>query len=373
MASFSKRGNKWRVRFSYKKPDGTFATREKTGFKTKKEAQLFANENEILLSTGKITTTEPQLFAEYFWQWYELYKKKSLRKQTQLSYEQAYRNLKKHFKGVYLQDLDRRQYQLFLNEYGSNHSKESVQKMTGLYHAAIKDAVLDKIISEDFTAGTKKVFNDENTRKIEYLSVDDMKKLIAKIIADRNPKYVSKYMILTALLTGMRPGEIGGLTWNDLNKNFCTIEIKKSWNEKLKDFDALKNIASSRIIRTDRWLLDILDELPKNDPQNRVFGDVPTSTGVNKVLRKLLSDLKIESPGYHFHSCRHSHVAYLLASGIDLYAISKRLGHNDMTITAKVYAYLIDEYKTKTDEKIVSALDNLKPVSPKFAQNNLSF
>ena len=60
-----------------------------------------------------------------------------------------------------------------------------------------------------------------------------------------------------------------------------------------------------------------------------------------------------------FHSLRHSHVALLLANGIDISAISKRLGHSNTTTTSEVYAYLIDEYKEKTDDKIIKTLENI--------------
>lgn len=52
-------------------------------------------------------------------------------------------------------------------------------------------------------------------------------------------------------------------------------------------------------------------------------------------------------------------MAYLLAQGVDIYAISKRLGHSNISITMEVYAYLIDEAKDKNDQKIVDSLDNL--------------
>lgn len=38
--------------------------------------------------------------------------------------------------------------------------------------------------------------------------------------------------------------------------------------------------------------------------------------------------------------------------GVNLYAISKRLGHSNMTITAKTYAYMLDEYKAQQDDII---------------------
>ena len=84
-----------------------------------------------------------------------------------------------------------------------------------------------------------------------------------------------------------------------------------------------------------------------------------TSGAVNATLRELLKKLKIHRKNFHFHSLRHSHVALLLANGIDIYAISKRLGHSNTTTTSEVYAYLIDEYKEKTDDKIIKTLENI--------------
>lgn len=90
------------------------------------------------------------------------------------------------------------------------------------------------------------------------------------------------------------------------------------------------------------------------------FGTIPTSNAVNKMLRQLLDKLGIHRENFHFHSLRHSHVALLLAKGVDIYPISKRLGHSDIRTTMNTYAYLIDEYKGKTDDKIVNALNQLQ-------------
>lgn len=49
----------------------------------------------------------------------------------------------------------------------------------------------------------------------------------------------------------------------------------------------------------------------------------------------------------------------LLFKGIDLYAFSKRLGHSNMTITAKTYAYMLEEYKAQQDDKIENILNEI--------------
>ena len=195
-----------------------------------------------------------------------------------------------------------------------------------------------------------------------------MKQLIEYISSSFNPHFTSKYMIFLAVYTGMRLGELQGLEWRDINFNFKTISIRRAWSEFENDFKDTKNESSKRIIRVNSDALIPLSELklaikPKNDKQQvflNQYGTVPTSSAVNKTLRESFKAIGITKKGFHFHSLRHTHVAYLLANQIDLYAISKRLGHKDIGTTSKVYSYLIDEYKAKTDNQIDNALSDIK-------------
>ena len=72
-----------------------------------------------------------------------------------------------------------------------------------------------------------------------------------------------------------------------------------------------------------------------------------------------MHDCGLVKQGFHFHSLRHVHVAYLLGQGVDVYAISKRLGHSNVTVTLETYSYLIDEYKAKNDTLIINKLAQL--------------
>ncbi|RJF49280.1 site-specific integrase, partial [Pediococcus acidilactici] len=49
----------------------------------------------------------------------------------------------------------------------------------------------------------------------------------------------------------------------------------------------------------------------------------------------------------------------LLSENVDLFIISKRLGHSDISTTSRVYSYLIDEYKQKADLRIEKSLDKI--------------
>lgn len=364
MAAITKRGKTWQARMSYKDKDGNFKIKTTGGFKTKREANEFANQFEVDRATGNLITDETPLFKNYFGDWFETYKESSVRERTRLTYVQAHNVLKKYLPMTKLEDLDRRSYQLFIKEYGKEHAKSTVSKMNSLFHASVKDAIYDELIRKDFIENVSLVFDKKRTRKIEYLNEAQLQTLLDYLLKTRNKNFTSKYMIITALMTGMRPGEIQGLRWQDINPLFNTIQVNQSWNETNQDFQDLKNESSHRTIRIDRWLIEMLSEIPKRGNQGLVFVNqyetIPTSSAINKTLRASLKANKIVLEGFHFHSCRHTHVAYLLAHGIDLYAISKRLGHSNITITANVYSYLIDEYKAKTDDQIIKSLSKLR-------------
>ena len=75
----------------------------------------------------------------------------------------------------------------------------------------------------------------------------------------------------------------------------------------------------------------------------------------NKVTRKwrrLVSDLAL-SP-VSFHALRHTHASALIAAGIDVVTVSRRLGHGSPSITLGVYAHMF----SNTDDRAASAIED---------------
>lgn len=169
-------------------------------------------------------------------------------------------------------------------------------------------------------------------------------------------------MILIAIYTGARFSEIAGLTWDDIDFDAKTITINKTWDyHSHQGFLPTKTPHSVRTIRINSTLLNELKHFDSNQRGQIFATEISTASNhqVNRRLKAYLKTAGIDKPSFHFHSLRHTHVAYLLSQGVDLYAISKRLGHANMSITSNVYAYFIDEYKRKSDNLIESKLDKL--------------
>lgn len=59
------------------------------------------------------------------------------------------------------------------------------------------------------------------------------------------------------------------------------------------------------------------------------------------------------TPKVRFHDLRHTHASALIASGLDVVAISRRLGHASPVVTLSVYAHLF----TRWDEGAAAAIE----------------
>ncbi|GBG95227.1 integrase [Ligilactobacillus salitolerans] len=361
MASYKKVGSKWKATISWRLSDGKLKQKSKNGFDTKVAAKDWATELEYQLKHGANMEREIT-FPAYFDEWFKLYKESKITATTASRYKMIARELHRHFERVDIKKMDRRKYQKFINEYGQGHAPDTVKKLNSIVRSCVKSAVFDDLISKDFTQNVTLTWNEDRVRKVEYLNLAEIKQLLDCAKSNLNPHFTSRYMIVTAIYTGMRIGEIAALTWKDINFNWKTITINKAWDEHTRKFKKAKTESSNRIIRVNDDLLNCLGQLKDNNTEmvfKNQYGTIPTSGASNKTLRQLLAECQINRRGFHFHSLRHSHVAYLLSQGVDLYAISKRLGHSDMTTTSKKYAYLIDEYKAKSDDHIEELLENL--------------
>ena len=61
-------------------------------------------------------------------------------------------------------------------------------------------------------------------------------------------------------------------------------------------------------------------------------------------------------PDVSFHALRHTHASMLIAAGVDILTISRRLGHSKAAITLDVYGHLVSGADEAAAEAIGRAL-----------------
>ncbi|MDK1720188.1 tyrosine-type recombinase/integrase [Dellaglioa algida] len=380
MASFSKRYDNWQTRISYKDIDNVYKVKQKGGFKTKKAAMAYATEFEMSIKNGINSISENITFYNYFENWITIYKNPNSSSSTLARYANSLMIIGKYFKKTELSTIKKIDYQLFINEYGKTHSKASVKKINGHIGSCIKNAIDDDIIRKNFTSNVVLTFDSSRTRKVTYLDAKQSKKLLKHLNETLDDYPLYNMMIIVALHTGLRVGEALALTWRDINFNFKTLEVNKSWDYKDKKIKSTKTDSSMRIISIDDDLIRTLKRFKKmnhsikiNDP---LFmngqGKIVSPEGANKALNRELIKCDIIIPGFHFHSLRHTHTSYLLYKGVSIYYISQRLGHSSFKTTIDIYSHVIDELDTKEKDKTIAALSDLSNSTALIEQKNMT-
>src|SRR5699024_6124677 len=369
VASFQKRGKTWQYTVS-RMVNGKPKPIRKGGFRTKKEAQIAAAEVESELSKGIIPHLHPIPFATYFKRWIRTFKKPHIKRNTLNRYLNTLETIKKYFGDKSLQDINKREYQEFLNKYGQLRAKATSDKLNTHIRACVKDAIDEGIIHMDFTRGAKPIGRKEKRSEEKHLSYLESKKLLNEIYKNLN-KSLNHYLLLLALTSGMRFGELVGLTRNDFNFYNNTISINKTWGytNKMHDgFGPTKNEQSIRTIKMDKKTMKSFKKLFNN---NKITDNIhqlvfysPSSkykiisnNASNNLLRKTLKKLDIQP--ITMHGLRHTHASVLLYKKVSIYYVSERLGHKDIETTLNNYSHVIKELRTKDEKASVEVYENM--------------
>lgn len=373
MANFKKANGTWKFRFSYYTPDGNRHYMNRQGFKTKREAEITARNLEVSKSKGFTPLPSKKSLRQYFTDWYNLYVEPTARFNTKHHYTVTINILKKYSIGNYtISEITPDMYQDFINEYGKTRAKWTVKKLNSQIRTAVKRAIFDGILYRDFTQHVTLVFDASRSRDAVWLNAKQTETVIldlnATIPKSRRP--ISRYMVFTDLLTGLRLGELMALTWKDLNLNTGELTVNKSWDYINDCFKDTKTASSVRTIVINQRLIDCLYQLHDFQlihnnvrPDTKIFlnnsHQISSVAALNKQVRAILDECNIDIPDFHFHSLRHSHASYLLYKEVSIFSISQRLGHSNTQITMNVYSHVIDEMHKSERAKTIAALDDL--------------
>ncbi|KRO16730.1 tyrosine-type recombinase/integrase [Lacticaseibacillus saniviri] len=373
MASIRKRGKTWGYRISYKDISGSYKVKEKSGFALKRLAEEAAREAEVELQRGSAMDKSSTTLLDYYRYWIKTYKAGKHAQVTEERYSTIERHLQDYFgEDALLTAITRTQWQKFLNDFGEGRARETVSKLNSYVRSMADSAVADRIIYSNFTTGAVLTGSRPSKDKIKFLQDDDLSKLKDYAFQKASMDAMWGYIVVTGILTGARLSEIVGLTWADIDMDNATIDINKSWDYVHGGFfKDTKTEHSRRVIDIPTELVDLLKRLKKQqaelnlaqgyrDKDQLVFRNsrhiVVGDAGVNKSLKRAEDKLGIANP-ITFHGLRHSHVSYLLANGVDIAYISKRLGHANITITLGVYSHLLESTQKKQVALTLEALN----------------
>lgn len=359
MVSYRKRGNAWQYEISYKDRDGKYKKLRKSGFLLKSEAILAASK--VQAEHPNLTTVKSgsESLVSYYRRWIKVYKQNAVTPITYNKYENTAKHATELFGDLKLKDLTKLIYQERLNKFAETHARRTVSCFHKQLRACILEALDEKIITTDPTR--KAVITGHERPKIaKTLNYADW----AKLLANLDTSQIGEMIIYLAAVTGMRYGEIVGLTVNDIDLPHHIIKVNKAWDYKYKTgFMKTKTHSSIREITIDQRTVDKLmafEEMHSLSPNRPIFmnehGHIFVSAEINKILTDKLAALKI--PRITFHGLRHTHASVLLYKGVSVLSVSRRLGHSNITTTQSTYLHIIKELESQDQDKIISILES---------------
>ncbi|MDH1502610.1 tyrosine-type recombinase/integrase [Comamonas terrigena] len=178
----------------------------------------------------------------------------------------------------------------------------------------------------------------------------------ALLHACKNSPNADLYLVvLLAISTGMRKGEIMGMRWQDIHtapdQSFTRVHLTKTKNDKARS--VLLTSPALELLEERRTKL--LDSLQAKTATGLIFPsmvNVDQPVDLRKPWGSALETAGID--GFRFHDLRHTTASYLAMNGASLLSISKVLGHKTTKMTER-YSHLatshIDEIVRSMNEK----------------------
>lgn len=177
--------------------------------------------------------------------------------------------------------------------------------------------------------------------RTRYLDDDERKNLLKACLASTNEHLYA--VVVLALSTGMRKGEILGLRWPQINLERGIIVLSDTKNGEHRGVPlvgkALEIVKDYDKARTDEDETDLL--FPGK------AGDKPVD--MKKAWQAALEKAEIEN--FRFHDLRHSAASYLAMNGASLPELAAVLGHKTYEMV-KRYSHLSDSHVSSVVERM---------------------
>ena len=220
----------------------------------------------------------------------------------------------------------------------------------------------DYIETVDFLRKIKPFKEQSRKEKIQdkYLEPEEINTLL-------DGMQHKKWNLLTRflLLSGLRVGEAIALENSDIDYKNHTIHVTKNYDILNKIVTSTKTLYSERDVYMQPELESICKDITMytkiealaNGYRTQLFlcskfGNYICYGSYNKYLRE--NSRKLLGKSVTAHALRHTHASILLAQGVNVETISRRLGHENSKITREIYLHVTEKLIERDNEQIKS-------------------
>jgi len=309
--------------------------REKIGH-SRKLAEIILKKRKVEIAENKFLDIKrdkkikfPQLAEEFL---------KNYSKPNNRSYKNDIHFVKKlvdFFGDVYIFEISSLAIEKYKTERLTQVKQASVNRELDVLKSMFSRAVEWGMLRENPARPVKK-FKVDN-RRTRFLTLDEIKRL-----TDACSGYM-RDIIIVAVNTGMRRGELLGLKWENVDFDNKLIFIPGSLS---------KNKYNRQIPMND-LVIGILTEIKKNGIKEYVFcGTAGKQFGdVKKGFHSALEKAGITD--FRFHDLRHTFCSQLVKAGVDIYTVMELAGHKSIGMTMR-YSHLSPDQKKQAVDALGS-------------------
>lgn len=369
----------YRVRATVgKKPDGTPIIKAFHG-KNKKEAEQKRDEYLYQLKLGLNIDFDKATLGHLMHSWLYDFKRisENIKPATFSRYEGIYRKYIQPYPiaSLKLSDIKTVVIQRFYNDlFEMGCTSASIRTLNSLLRNFFTFAIEQDYITKSPLKGTtipSKAGELTKDRKLDVYTDEEILKLKKALKG-----YIHGNLILVALGTGLRQGELLGLQWKHIDLDKKTITV----NQTLKTYSDIKSDGtrslvtalqtpkskhSIRVVPIPESLVAVLNKQKASTIKKAAALDKPFNDDVYVFTNSQLSyvDARALLRSYKrmlhrnnirerdFHSLRHTYATQLIRRGVSIEIIAELLGHSSTEIT-KIYAHILDDDKQKAVEKL---------------------
>ena len=336
--------------------------RKRFYFKTKQEAIKKRNEALRELEQGTLATGPQQKLKDYLEDWIENVHKDELRISAYVKYKKLIKYIVADLGNIWLQKLSPEQVRRFYTKKGKDGlSSKTINSIHGVLHLALENAVRWNYVSRnvcDLVKPPRIV-----SREVTPLTLEQARALLSSVREHRLEE-----LLVVAVVTGMRRGELLALRWSNIDFERRTLLVLHTVDY-IPKYGYVetepKTKAGKRLISLPHFLVDMLKQHRLQQLEQRLkHGDAwenrdlvfPDLRGgyfnpnyLLRVFKKLLNEASL--PHMPFHDLRHSAATILLSMGVIIKVVQELLGHSTISITLGTYAHLLPSMQQEVVEK----------------------
>lgn len=255
---------------------------------------------------------------------------------------------------------------------GTPLSAKSKKNVHGTLHKALEKAVALGYIRHN--PADKPDLPKIQKAEIKPLADNEM---VSFLDAIKGSEYEAIYTV--TLFTGMREGEVLGLTWDCIDFKAGTITIKQQL-QKVRGSGGeyvlvpTKN-GKTRIIALASYVIQVLTAQRKAQYEQRLKAALAWSNPLNLVFTNALGKnlcaqtvylhfKKLAAaagvPSARFHDLRHSYAVAALRSGDDIKTVQENLGHHTAAFTLDTYAHVTEQMRRESARRMDNFIEGIQ-------------